>query len=372
MALAEPALFHSFMWGATLHISIKGRTLIRHPSLVRQHYNAVQLLNAEFSKGITGVRDTLLLSIVAFLTHEIEATDVFEATDEGFQPTFADLQLLDVYSRRPFVQIHWNALKRFVDLRGGPESLQMPGLGALIQHIDIISSSFTLWRPHFHAPLHLDAMGKCELRWRYFGHGIYMDDDRTPTLQHLIACGLENTLFDVIRDMRILTALMEAYNEKKVDNPNLSHLTMNRNLIHRRLLCTLPGEAEAQKATESELNITTLTRTVVMIFALGVTFPITYKQPSETLVNRLKRLITLHRNDLLNLDMSDFLTWALIIGGVASAGGTVSCLQQPWYVQQLVEIEALYQLRSLTSQDTGSCRSWTEIQHVCRRSYGSS
>ena len=106
VALAEPALFHSFMWGATLHISIKGRTLIRHPSLVRQHYNAVQLLNAEFSKGITGVRDTLLLSIVAFLTHEIEATDVFEATDEGFQPTFADLQLLDVYSRRPFVQTH--------------------------------------------------------------------------------------------------------------------------------------------------------------------------------------------------------------------------------------------------------------------------
>ena len=234
-----------------------------------------------------------------------------------------------------------------------------------MQYTDIIRSSVELLPPHFRPLSYLDAMGHSEPRWRDFGHDIYMEDDVTPALQYLVACGLDNTLFDVVLDMRVFTALIEAYHEKKVDNPNLSRLALHRNLIHRRLLCTLPSEAETQELVDFRLNITTLTRTVLMIFALGVTFPIVYKKPLETLVDRLKQIIKLHRSDLLNLGLSDFLTWALVVGGIASAEGTVGSMLQPWYVQQLVQVEAFHQSLSSSSQREEPCRSWDEIKCIC-------
>jgi hypothetical protein len=45
-----------------------------------------------------------------------------------------------------------------------------------------------------------------------------------------------------------------------------------------------------------------------MLFALGVTFPIAYKRPLETLVESVKQLITLYQDELLNFGLSDFLT----------------------------------------------------------------
>jgi hypothetical protein len=143
-----------------------------------------------------------------------------------------------------------------------------------------------------------------------------MEDDVTPPLRFLVALGLEDPLLDVILDMRIFTVLIDAYCEKKVESPNLSRLALHRNLIHRRLLSTLPSESESDESLGSNLNITALTRTVVMVFALGVTFPIAYKKPLETLVDMLQQLITLHYSELLNLGLSDFLTWALIVGAL--------------------------------------------------------
>jgi hypothetical protein len=364
-ALQEPALFHAFMWAATLHRNIRGRTLIRHPGLLKHHYAAVQHLTGEFAKGITEVRDTLLLSILALQTHEIKETDVFKATDEGFQPSFADLQWLDVYSRRPYIETHGNALERFTDLRGGPECLELPGLDALMQYTDIIAASVKLRPPHFRPLSYLDAMGKNEPRWWYFGHDIYMEDDVTPPLRYLVALGLEDPLLDVILDMRIFTILIDAYCEKTVETPNLSRLALHRNLIHRRLLSTLPSEPESDELLGSNLNITALTRTVVMVFALGVTFPIAYKKPLATLVDRLQQHIVLHHSELLKLGLSDFLTWALIIGGIASAECTAASTVQLWYVQQLVGVEVLRQKLSWQSQQPEPFRPWAEIQRVC-------
>jgi hypothetical protein len=94
--------------------------------------------------------------------------------------------------------------------------------------------------------------------------------------------------------MRIFTALVKAYYKNKIKSPNLSRLVLYRNLIYRRLLSTLPSNVESHKSMEVGLNVTALTRIVVIVFVLGVTFPVAYKRPLETLIESVKQLITLH------------------------------------------------------------------------------
>ncbi|KAJ4253771.1 hypothetical protein NW762_010165 [Fusarium torreyae] len=283
---------------------------------------------------------------------EISHQDGNGITARAFDPPLAELSWIHAYGCRALVETHAKALMRLVDLKGGVHSLRTPGFQASFNYLDLVRATQKLAKPHLPICQLYGQIKQDHDRAQFFGHiadftGESSLGDCSAQIDKLTEFGLSEEIKQVMCDMRIWVKVIEAYHHETLSNPDSSLLAAHRDLIQQRLLGTLPSRyndgtnTTIDQTDELESGIDTcindLVQTALMIFSLGVTFPITYAAPYHQAAERLKGVMEGCMQQLMGLELHDLLIWLSMLG--------VLCTEQvaddlrAWYIDILTSVE---------------------------------
>ncbi|KAM0544511.1 hypothetical protein ACHAPJ_011805 [Fusarium lateritium] len=293
-----------------------------------------------------------MYAILSLCGPEISHQDGNGITTRAFNPPLAELSWIHAYGCRALVETHAKALMRLVDMKGGVHSLRTPGFQASFNYLDLVRATQKLAKPHLPICQLYGQIKQDHDRAQFFGHiadfaGESSFRDCSAQINTLSEFGLSEEINQVMCDMRIWVRVIEAYHHETLSNPDSSLLAAHRDLIQQRLLGTLPSRYNDEEDTTTDqtgeleggidTSINKLVQTALMIFSLGVTFPITYAAPYHQAAERLKSGMERCMQQLMNLELHDLLIWLSMLG--------VLCTEQvaddlrAWYIDILASVE---------------------------------
>ena len=109
--------------------------------------------------------------------------------------------------------------------------------------------------------------------------------------------GLSENLVEVLQDLQVWVRVLEAYTNGTIPVPRLGLMAVNRNLIQYRLLSTISADENIDTETLNLMHqrkdkegpkIDGLVQLGLLMFSIGVTFPLANPRLYRTLANRLK------------------------------------------------------------------------------------
>lgn len=358
-----PALFHCLIWHAAVHLSYQRNTPIKDYQSISHYHQALQHLSKLLSRPIAEIAESTVYAIVGLITLEMSPNDGLShhSSECGFRSPLVDLQWMSVHGRQPLSDSHVNALYRFIDYKGGLDALQTPGFAGAIQFVDIIQSTFHLTRSHF--PLMQYFEDFAEQYWvsvkdiNRNSARIHNKELRTVETDYMLptersACFISESQVDVLLNLRNWTRLHQRYESNDVDRPDLRHLGLYRDLIQHRLLFAIPVRCDAMlrdscetesltstrsNSHESLFELDDLFRLGLLIFSIGVTFPIADKRLHRDLAHRLRAQLLFNLHPGTDRKLRCMWIWFLVLGCIASSQASDSELRL-WYIQSLVEI----------------------------------
>ena len=253
---------------------------------------------------------------------------------------------------------HTGALYRVVDLRGGIDTLSIGGFAADMNYMDLIRSTQKLCRPHFRLAKILNSVIKDHFRHKYFGHaGDFVLDTPEPMrrgegargIDMLADHGLAEEFEEMMRNLRIWVRVLAKYQNQTIIRPDLSIMASHRDLLQHRLLSTISphgfldfhriNEVNETPSMDQAGDIKRLVQLALIIFSLGVYFPVTYPRPYKVLMTELKAQITQDREALLRLGLHHFLIWLCMLGSLCAAT-VLEDDAKDWFIDILCQAEA--------------------------------
>ncbi|SPJ75996.1 uncharacterized protein FTOL_05727 [Fusarium torulosum] len=398
-----PALVHAVLWQAAVSQAIRRKSRITDKSSLWHYNQAINYISRDISKPVSEIPEQTMYAILSLTGSEISPDNENIITKRAFDPPLAKLSWIHVFGSRLHIDTHAKALMRLVDLKGGIHNLKVAGFQASYNYMDLTRATQRLIKPHLPVSRIYSRVITTHDRAKIFGYASYFahesdHEDSSGYIHTLRGLGLSDELREVMFDMKTWVKIIEAYQcgYLRISDPSL--LTAHRDLIQQRLLATLPEEHDGATIIMPEENeddqdklkswINELVQTALLIFSLGVTFPITYAPPYHRLAKRLQNQIERHRAHVIDLGLSDFLIWLGLLGALCAE--QVDDERRKWYIQYLITTEEKRAstpksrdwemvrqeslepfLWSTTSCDTAAKVVWGEVQEKMQKRSGS-
>ncbi|CEL06808.1 hypothetical protein ASPCAL09980 [Aspergillus calidoustus] len=355
LGVSDPVLFTAFLFGSLSHMrvqALKGwipRHIFRHRQqrlLEHAEMETVRLVSREMSNPSRAVCDAMIWSVVC-MAHNKAEDDVNGLPDIPFTAPMQRLQWLDVYGcLRPNL-IHIGGLIQMVNLRGGIEKIELPGLASVISFSDIVTSSTFLLHPVF-PWIPLEMSRKNKTMQELLGYRDADIDRYYVQHQHL---GLSRSIAEILCAMNTYTNLVDQAQRGHYD---LSLLADQRSIVHYTLLC-LPPAAPHQTDPNSNISqapplqpqdiIYEALRLACLIYSVGIVLPI---PPQSSPIMNLAELL---RNVLSNPNHPSLWTtpqaqvallWILTLGGIAATHTP----HRSWYIERLCRVVEHHKIAS--------------------------
>ncbi|KAJ4172939.1 hypothetical protein NW754_003145 [Fusarium falciforme] len=319
-----PTLYHALLWQAAVNLNFNRCSRVTDVGSIKHYQQALGHIHREVVNPISEIGETTLYAILSLVGPEFGISQQNRRASMAFDPPLSKLAWIHAFSRHPLTAMHADALYHLVDLKGGIDKLPTPGFRADLNTMDLIRSSQKLRRPHFPVSNVFDSIKGEHNRELFFGHACdfqaVASNERSPAeIDRLVQLGLPQEMLEVMLDMRVWASILEKYQCRQLSNPDLSLMGSHRDLIQHRLLSTLPeydkfGSTMAIEWIEdaesgSQINLGDLLQTGLLIFAIGVTFPITYDHAFQVTGQRLKHQLQREAHLLMDLGLHDLVLW---------------------------------------------------------------
>lgn len=332
------AYFSAQMWQAAIHMSLQRGEPITEPESFRYYQRALRMISEDLQKPISTIDHSTIFAILGLCLPEQKSFRRYDQFNDGFRSPFLNLQWIGLLGREPMVKHHLHALFRIVELKGGIDMLHIFPSTYAVQYLDVLDSTFHLCPPRFHLAHMFQTNGSDCHRDNHFGlkKFLYVTGDmfdihetETPAIQDLLHHGLSAEVHEVMLDMRVWALLLPKLQAEYNVRIGGSMLALRRNIIQHRLLCTINTEAELllRSSTQSKAvpiyqrssTVTKLVRTGLLVFSVGVMFPVQYASVYATLLEQLRNLLTKHLSTLLDRELYNLITWLCILGCLATS-----------------------------------------------------
>ncbi|KAL4911838.1 hypothetical protein BDW62DRAFT_41826 [Aspergillus aurantiobrunneus] len=345
MSLSDPTLFTAFLYGSLSHMRVQAMNgwIPRHLFNSRQQrllenveMETIKLVSREMDNPSRAVCDSMIFSVVC-MAHNKADDDLTGYQNTPFTAPMQGLQWLDVYGcLRPNL-VHIGGLVQMVNLRGGIDKIQLPGLASIISFSDLVTSSTFLSRPVFPF-IPLEAGRRNRTMQELLGYTSASVDQYYTHFQHL---GLPRILSELICAMNTYTAIVDHCVGGRVRyDPCL--LADQRNIIHFNLL-SLPY-VTIQPDPNNTFYIPQLQDVVyeafhfaIMIYSIGVILPLPAQSTPLTklaeLLHNILRIST-HLSLWDSPQAQVALIWILTLGGIAATDTP----HRSWYVETLCRV----------------------------------
>ncbi|KAJ4012644.1 hypothetical protein NW752_008357 [Fusarium irregulare] len=334
-----PALIHALLWSAAVSLSYRRKAKVTDKGSLMHYNQALKHISQDISRPIAEIPEQTLYAILSVTGPEVSLDDGEGIVRRAFDPPLKELAWIHVYGRRLHIDAHATALMRIVDLKGGIHNLKSSEFQASFNYMDLTRATQKLIRPHLPVSRLYGRVKETHDRRQFFG---YVSDlasrsyagETSEQIDRLVGDGLTAALQEVIYDMRAWVTVIEGYHWGLLKSLDTSLLAAHRDLIQQRLLATLPDkEALIEEDIETAASINNLIQTALLIFSLGVIFPITYAPPYHRLARRLRCQLEQH----VAQTSPHLLTWLGMLG--------VLCCEQVgndlrgWFIQFLGIVE---------------------------------
>jgi hypothetical protein len=168
-----------------------------------------------------------------------------------------------------------------------------------------------------------------------------IDESRGRGFPGLLGLGLTEEALMVVLDMVNMSAVMEAYCEYTLINPNLRGLIGRRNEIHHRLL-SLPPAVDLDGSLEPSRKLYECCRLAALAYATAALFtlPLSTGCPRQ-LVLQIQSIVEDARLEGLYGCGGKFYIWVLFLAGIWAE----RMPERPWFVdrlRRLLELEGIY------------------------------
>ncbi|PTU23335.1 hypothetical protein P175DRAFT_0530445 [Aspergillus ochraceoroseus IBT 24754] len=360
LSTRHSALHSAFLFGSYIHRNMQ--SLLKRKGYFNAadvYYtriceaDAIAKINRAIQDPVQAISDEVILSVLCLATNQLEGVKELQPKDTSFQPPLQSLQWLDIYGCMLTNPIHQAGLVQLVNLRGGLDKLELPGLAAVISFFSILSASQTLSRPQF------------PFMSLYFGRQMTLHQlllSRGPTQDIEQESLIEVTMPEmqnIFRGLQAYISLVQEHQEGMLAEVAGMTLCDFRNLLQWHILSLLPAshlghDLQFYPVYES-------CRLALVIFGVGIIFPL----PLEA--SRLPTLATMLRSELASFNekalpqnpaLAKLRCWCLLLGGIAAKGSQ----HRQWYVG---ELRAFAQIHSLSTWDEvklmAKSISWLEI-----------
>ncbi|KAK9351267.1 hypothetical protein V1523DRAFT_417313 [Lipomyces doorenjongii] len=298
ISTSNPCVLHMFITGAL--INSQG-TLGATPSnrisfdMFRSRAEIVRHMSIAMKDPVEACKDINIFAIVA-----LAKTGTFHRVEMPLktpkQGPLRSLQLLNLLALSEIDPIHFDGLSKLIELKGGLEKIEIPGLAALISLGGLLVGTRDCTAPRF--PVVTLSCPTREFIYQGQGMGFCTDQDLYMVLSMLNSYTI--MIDDFCEGRKVVTA---------------SVLIDHRNTTQHALLSLPP-----------RVGVSECCRLAALIYSLLVTFPLPYSAaPFKCLVTRLKIALTEWDGD------DQMLVWVLTMGGIGATG----LGERGWFVKSL-------------------------------------
>lgn len=346
-----PCLVHALLWSAAVSLSYRRNERVTDKDSLIHYNQALKYISQDITRPVAEISEQTMYAILSISGPEVSPEDGDCIVKRAFDPPLAELSWIHVYGRRLHIDAHARALIRIVDLKGGIHSLKSLDFQASFNYMDLTRASQKLARPCLPVSRLYGRVKETHDRRKLYGYAADLASrscvEETEHLSKLRELGLSADLDEVMLDMRVWVKVIEGYHFGLLTTPDTSLLTAHRDLIQQRLLATLPEEdsipdisvlEESEDARgEAAEWINELIQTALLIFSLGVTFPIPYALPYHRLAKGLRTQLERRMEEALELKLFDLLIWVGVLGMLCSE--QVGNDLRAWFISFLGTVE---------------------------------
>ncbi|CRG91231.1 hypothetical protein PISL3812_08279 [Talaromyces islandicus] len=304
MSTSNACVLHMFITGALIN-SQGIRGAIPSSRIARDMFQSrakiVRGLNIAIQDPKEACKDINIFAVTALTKKEASQRMQELPSRTPNQGPLKRLQLLHLLALSEIDPIHYEGLSQLIELKGGLDKIEIPGLAALISLGGLLVATRNCTSPRFPVV----ALSDQTSEFTHYDQEIYINTDQD--------------ILVVLSMLKSYTIMIDDFCEGRKVVP-ASVLLDHRNAAQHALLSLLPrvGRSECY-------------RLAVMIYALLVTFPIPYTvAPFECLVTRLKMALA-------EWDGDDYgLLWVLAMGGIGATG----LEERMWFVKDFQSVVA--------------------------------
>jgi hypothetical protein len=139
-ALTSPALFDAFMYGAATHmqtrrrlgnVRIEPQTNQEKRELIVSEAETIKHLNRVMRDPCHAITDETILAVLCMGFNRVDGS-AWPRADPPLKPPLRNLQWLNVYGTLSGNEIHVRGMIKLIEMKGGLESLKMPGLAETV------------------------------------------------------------------------------------------------------------------------------------------------------------------------------------------------------------------------------------------------
>lgn len=344
LMMSEPTLMTAITFGSLSHQRVQwlnrwipdGAFREREQQLLRVcEMETIELINQEMKKPGRAISNAVILSVMCMAHNATDISEERQFRHIPFTAPMRRLQWIDVYgSLRPNL-VHIQGLISMINLRGGLEAIDLPGLAPVVSLSDIVTSSAYHTPPVF--PFFpLRGNRKNIPLQEMLGYTMAEVERHYGRLRQI---GFTEKLMEVFHAMDVYMALVDAYLRGTHIKPDYSLLADQRNLVQYTLL-SLPAASQLSGFTGYHQHheiIYEACRLAGCIYGAGVVFPL---PPQSTPLAKLSGLLrgVLEVPDCLAVwehpQARVTLFWVLTLGGIAAEGTG----DREWYVSILTKV----------------------------------
>ncbi|RDW71665.1 hypothetical protein BP5796_07699 [Coleophoma crateriformis] len=317
LSLLHPPLLQLFIMGALIFSQGAFGRFASKPvtqRLFQCRAEVVRLVNAAIRDPVEACNDINIFAVSALAFKGSPSKKVDVPVKLPKQGPLRCLQFLNAYAVTDSVPIHVVGLSKLIEIKGGLEKIEIPGLASLISLSELRVAIRDLTIPRYP----IVTLSK-EFSIQYEEVGFDTDQD----------------LYQVLVMLKGYTKMIDDFSEgRKVVAASV--LSDHRNLTQHALL-SLPkraGNAECYRLT-------------AMIYSLLVTFPLPYTAaPFQDLITQLKTELAHWEGG------DDMIVWVLTIGAI----GAIGLREREWFVNTFCGVTMSMGIRS-----------WDRVKEVLQR-----
>ncbi|KAE9373670.1 hypothetical protein N431DRAFT_465948 [Stipitochalara longipes BDJ] len=356
--LKNPLLFHALAFAGLIHMDFLRYHQIYPDSVQALPHKliVIQKLNEAIKNGSEMSTDDVILAILTLASHE--TLKVTEEKRRPFNSPLRRAQWINVYGHIKYIEEHRKAVLDLLNLRGGLETLQLPGLAETIVGGDIMSAMNSFTHPILPVLRSHETYIAAVKVWASNQHAPSSTSEPlllASAFWNLQQYGITAELLSVLDAMGALTLAIRHYLLRAPGSLTLGQIARTRTAVQKRLLL-VPSSEELNTSTHPKADSETdggkvnveiyeCCRLAAMIFNVAVIAPIpdTY-DVLQIYVSHLKstllcsgllvQMSTFRRG---SSDLQGFLLWVLVMGGIAS----LEKEEREWFVQQLKEVKEM-------------------------------
>ncbi|EFR01660.1 hypothetical protein MGYG_04662 [Nannizzia gypsea CBS 118893] len=337
-AMANPALFTAFLYGAAGHMQTRRRldsvqvspqTRAEKLEQIVCETETIKQLNMMMKDPAKAFSDEVVLAVLCMAFNRIDYSG-WTVSDPSPKAPLRNLQWLDVYGGLSLNDHHVKGLMAIIETRGGLKSIKMPGLAETLSTSGVMLSTKYLAKPRLpFVPIFKEtAIGQTP-NWPSLNPtpnsngsdypGSSSDDlssTTTTTLNYLLSTRpmhnsiptnplspIPPNLQVILQNMREYNIVVDLQTQGLLPNLELSVIADRRNYIQYNLV-SLPASYEFPDGYNATYRLYEPCRLAAMVYSMLVIFPL----PAA---NRpFKRLVAQLVNALIAVDGDEGSGWA--------------------------------------------------------------